>query len=122
MTYTISDIYGGYMTIDLAGTILAASNKCIPMLKLRRDALVYADLHDDKIAVVCKALSHWEEMKLQYTTYLRKCTTYKGLNTELYGNWTILQVSSDGHYAQCTNNDGTLKWIKLSNLMQRSNT
>ena len=121
MAHTISDIYGGYMTIDLAGTILAAANKCIPMLKLHRDALVYTNLHDDRIAVVCKALSHWEEMKLQYTAYLRKPATYKGLNSELHGDWTVIQVSSDGHYAQCANNNGTLKWVKLSNLTQRKN-
>ena len=68
---TIKDIYGGYMTRNLAETILNSATNCTSILKLRRDELVHRDLHDKNIEPTCDALKFWEEVEKQYSEFLR---------------------------------------------------
>jgi len=122
MKNSIYEIYGGYMTITLGGTILAAAKSCIPRLKLRRDELVHKDLHDPLIPVVTKALKYWEDIALTYKAYLRQtCMIYVGDREDFRGEWAIRSVSEDGCYAHCSNETTTHQWISMKNLRTKEN-
>jgi len=69
---TIEDIYGGYMTYNVAEKVLDCAENCIAILKMRRHDLVAVNVCDPRIDETCKALSFWEEIESQYKVFLNE--------------------------------------------------
>ena len=69
---TVKDIYGGYMSKELAQEILSSAKKCCDILVIRRNELINIDIDAPAVDDVCEALEFWEKIEERYLEYLKK--------------------------------------------------
>ena len=68
---TIEEIYGSYMTEDIAHRFVELTECTITILKFRRQELIDKSLHHPLLSSVCNDLEFHERLQNQYKQFLK---------------------------------------------------